>query len=1057
MFRSAARLIPSVAFVIVLAACPFINRAHAEDAIVDKVINSLNKQREAYKADLPKWKVNAKGCGNCLDQNFAPGKGWKSAAVGYAFQPSEAGVWIWTKYKIPETIGGLPAKGSRVMLKVGVLKSSDVYINGKWATNTTDDRGDALLTSNAIPGEEYSIVLHGVNRYAGGIFFKAYLEFVPQEAIQQEAVAFINDVAAVRSLLEYAPDKEKWLPLLDDAASLVDLDAFDKNDAPRFLASLQAARKLLEPIKQFTSRFSILLMGYSHIDLAWLWDKREGEEVWLNTSRIILNLMNDYPEWVYCAGQAAGYQWMERDYPEVWEQIKNRVAEGRWEVVGGTWAEFDSNVPGGESYVRQLLYGKRWFREKFGRDIVIAWTPDSFGYNWNLAQIYKKAGMVGFLTQKINWNDTTKFPHHIFWWESPDGSRLMTYFPVGGYGESLDTGPTLDHLKTMEKTTGLKETFEIFGVGDHGGGVTRTHLNRAFAFKNDPLFPPTEFSRADTYFNRLIDLSKKVDFPVYNNELYLQYHRGTYTSQASTKRNNRFGETALTTAEIFSAIAGSYGFTYPRAEIRGAWDILMFNQFHDVLPGSSINKVYKDADADYAKMFETTSGVTDNALKSIAAKIDTTGAGDALLIFNPLAWARDDAVELAVPDPENSSILDAAGKPVPSQVVTAAADGSKKLLFVARETPAAGYATYRLKHAAAMKSVPGALKVSGTTIENKFFKVTVNPATGNISSLIDKRDGREYFGGANEGNMLQCYRDQHPEYDAWNIRLHEEIPVALASPPEIVENGPVRVTLRWTKTVGKSTFVHYLSLVDGVPEVFARLEVDWQESHVMAKLAFKLNLASDTAWYEIPYAAIPRPAVAKTDEERAKWEVSAQKWVDYPAGDGKAGFSIINNSKYGYDTKDNVMRMSLLRSPKDPDPQADMKHHSIAYSLYPHAGDWRAAATPRRGYEFNWPVLAVIEPAHKGALPATQSFFSSEPSNVILASVKLAEDSDALILRVYEATGKDSTAKITLFAAPKSVEETNLMEEQPKKVKFSGNTIEVPIGHYELKTFKVTF
>jgi alpha-mannosidase len=375
--------------------------------------------------------------------------------------------------------------------------------------------------------------------------------------------------------------------------------------------------------------------------------------------------------------------------------------------------------------------------------------------------------------------------------------------------------------------------------------------------------------------------------------------------------------------------------------------------------------------------------------------------------------------------------------------------------------PAMGYTTYRIVSGGAKAPAATALKVTPTTLENEFFKVTLNQKTGNISSLIDKRDKRdkrEYFGGgAKEGNLLQCYRDQHPEYDAWNIRLHEELPVALAGAPEVVEKGPVRVTLKLTKTIGKSTFAHYISLVAGVPQVFAKLDVDWRESHVMAKMAFRLNLLSDNAWYEIPYAAISRAAIAKTDADKAKWEVSAQKWVDYPSADGKTGFSILNNSKYGYDTKDNVMRISLLRSPKAPDSEADMGKHTIEYSLYPHAADWRKAQTPRRGLEFNTPLIPLLEPAHKGALPAAASYYKAEPDNVILIVVKRAEDSNADVLRLYEATGKDSKAKITLPAKAKKVLIVNLMEEGPKEVKANGAEIDVPIGHYEILTLKVDY
>jgi alpha-mannosidase len=1043
------------AVLIAVSPCLFSASARAQKSAADKSIGRLDSRHDAFNVNMDRWKITTKTDADYLDPNFVPDKSWKKTIPGSLLQKSESGSWLWSNYKIPETIGGVSTRGSRVLFYPIVLQSADIYINGAWKGNTYARQGEYLVTDNASPGEEFVFLIHSFNRYGDGIFLKAGLLFVPQQDMDWTVNEYLNDLKTVRSLIEYAPDRNKWNALIEKSAAAIDLDAYDKKDFTRFGASLETARKILEPAKQFTRQFSLFVLGYSHIDLAYKWDKREGEEVWYNTTRTILTLLDKVPDWTYCAGQAAGYQYIEKKHPDLFEQIKKRVAEGRWEPVGGMWVEPDSNLPGGESFVRQLLYGKRWFREKFGKDIVVAWTPDSFGFNWNLAQIYKKAGIVGFYTQKINWNDTTKFPYNVFWWEGPDGSRILTYLPPANDTASLDTEPVLENLKSMDKNAALKESFVTIGVGDHGGGVTFTSLNRAFNFIVDPLFPKTFFTTAEKYFKHLLSMSPARKYPVWKNELYLEYHRGTYTTQGATKRNNRRGETELANAELFSTIAAIFGFKYPRADIRAAWDILMLNQFHDILPGSGINEVYRDADADYAKLFETTGAVTGDAMKTIANKIKTSGNGAALILFNPLAWEREGVVTAAAGNSGGKYIIDDKGRALPCQTVETSG-GEKQLLFVSGKIPASGYSVYHVVSSAPAAS-GSALKITPTTLDNEFLKVTVDPKTGNITSLVDKRTKKEYFGGGRQGNILQCYRDRHEKYDAWNIKLHEQLPVALQAPPEIFESGPVRVTLRLTKTIGDSTFVHYISLVRGIPQVFGRLEVDWHESHVMAKLAFQLNLKNDVAWYEIPYAAIARPAVPKTDADRAKWEVSAQKWVDYTGADGKNGFSLLNDGKYGYDTKDNVLRMSLLRSPKDPDPEADMKHHTIEYAIYPHAGDWRSASTPRRGYEFNSPVAAIHEANHDGPLSASKSFFSAEPANVILSSVKFAEDSDAVILRLYEADGKDTTARILLPAKPKSAEETNLMEEHPKKVKLRGNKITVPIGHYEIKTLKVAF
>ncbi len=1049
-------------FVIAIFYAVKVDHLYSEEIDIESIIKSLNITKEIQKMPLLNWKYNSSTDKRCLDPNFEPDKSWKIALPGTILPPTERNAWFWTKFKIPEKIRNTSIIGSKVILKANVVETGDIYINGHWKQNFRYLDGDALVTENALPNEEYIIVINVKNRNSGSVLVGAELEFSSSSILEQEIGAYLNDIVTIKSLLENHPEQEKIIKTLKKSISLIDFKARDSKNDDLFKISLQKARKELEVLKEYTLQYALYLIGYSHIDLAWLWDKREGEDVWLNTSRTILNLMNEYPQWIYCAGQAAGYQWMEKDYPEVFSEIKKRIEEGRWEVVGGTWVEFDSNLPGGESYVRQLLYGKRWFREKFNKDVVIAWTPDSFGYNWNLAQIYKKAGMIGFLTQKINWNDTTRFPYHIFWWEGPDGSKLLTYFPVGGYGESLDTGAMLNQLKTIKSNVGIDENFAIFGVGDHGGGVTRTHLNRAFAFKKSSLFPKTEFVSAEKYFKHLLELSKIKQFPTYKDELYLEYHRGTYTSQATTKQNNRKGEISLMNAETLSSIAKIYGYNYPRNEIRTAWDILMFNQFHDILPGSSINQVYKDADNDYAKMFELTSAVSKNALQTIVNNINTHGDGDALVLFNSLPWVRDEIVEIdstQFKQPlENIRILDQNGKILVTQI-TETSEGKKKLIFVANHIPATGYVVYRIVAGKDKQSYfENSLKISQTYIENEFFKLTINSKNGNISSLIDKRYNKEYFGSGKEGNILQCFKDKHTEYDAWNIKLHEEIPVILSYGPEIVEHGPVKATLKIVKKIGNSTFIQYISLVKGIPQIFGRLEVDWKESHVMAKLAFQLNLSNDYAWYEIPYAAIQRAAIPKTETDKAKWEVSAQKWIDYTNSDNQFGISLLNNSKYGFDTKGNVVRMSLLRSPKDPDPEADMKHHIIEYALYPHVGTWQDAQTPRKGYEFNTPIITIMEENHDGILPNSKSFFSVEPKNVIISSIKIAEDSEnETVIRIYESSGKDTITEINLPSMPKAVVETNLLEEDPINIPFENNKIKIPIGHYEIKTLKVTF
>lgn len=1057
----AKRLFGFVLVCVFMLSAPAISSDDDQMQPFEKVVKQLGKAAESFKVPLKSWKYTKRECLNCLDIDFRPSpkEGWKRGGVGYVFRNKGEKTWFWKIITVPEQVEGIDVAGSQLMIYAHMESDGEIYVNGKFQQAFRSDKGQALVAKNVQPGEEYVIVLMGVNRREGslGLFADAYLVYTATQKVQQATNDYIHKVSTVKFFMEDQEDQRKWIDLFNKSASMVDLEAKERKDYDRYLASLDAANAELLPFREITKDYKMYLLGYSHIDLAWLWDYEEGEQVWYDTSRTIFNLMEEYPDFTFTETQAHGYKWMEDDYPEVFDGLKKWFKTGRWEITGGTWSEYDSNIPCGESFVRQSLYGKRYFREKFGKDVVVAWTPDSFGYNWNLPQILRKSGMIGFLTQKINWNDTTRFPHHIFWWEGADGTRLLTYFPVGGYGESVEPHRMLMQMQRIKSKHGVNENFVIFGVGDHGGGVTRGHLNRAFALRENDIYPEVVFTTAEDYFKHLHELSKDHEFPVWSDELYLEYHRGTYTSQANTKNNNRRGEALLMNAEKFASIANLIdGAEYPFDRIFDGWYILMLNHMHDILPGSGINKVYKDADRDYARLMETENGVMREAMGAIEKRIDTRGDGQPVVVFNPLSWERTDAVEIPLDQlGGNTAVTAPDGSLVPSQVVEN--EGGKRLLFMAK-VPAVGYAVYRVaKETAGEKWENPSLSASSSSLENEFLKVTVDPSAGEVTSVYDKRHDRELYEPGRDGNRIQIYDDNPARYDAWNIKIGDERYLDRVGDVEVVESGPVRATILVKKQTNISKFRHFLSLYSGVPQFVGRLDVKWQERNTIAKLAFPLNLTSETAWFEIPYAAIERRSIPRTLADQAKWEVSAQKWVDYTDESGEFGVSLLNYNKYGYDVKNNVLRMTLLRSPIAPDPLCDRGRHVIPYSLYPHEGDWRAADTPRRGYEFNYPLIPVVAEAHRGKLPKEKSFFASEPSNIILSAVKKAEDGDAFILRFVETTGKDSNAIIRLPRKAKRAAETNLLEEEIAEVKLAGDTIAMPIGRFEIKSVKVEF
>lgn len=1029
--------------------------AFAEEAEYKEVTGAMAKQIEQYDVPLNTWKYRKKCDERCLQPELPKKLNWKSAAPGLYWPEAHQTFWFRKVYTVPEKIAGRETAGSKIILKMNVSDGGEAYANGKKVGGVTD--GGAVIAESAVPGEEIVIGVRVWNGTWPGAYLGASLSFSTFDEIKSKTQTFIDRVDEAEYLIPFSDEKEKWTGVLNEAAGKINLDALKNYDEPAYFASLDLAKESMQQLEGLFKNYTLYLASYSHIDLAWLWDKAEGEEVVRDTLNTVYILLEEYPEWVYAHAQAHSVKWMEDDYPEVYAKLKEYFENGRIEIVGGTWSEHDSNIPGGEGLVRQFLYGKRYFREKFGKDIVVAWTPDSFGYNWNLPQILVKSGMKGFLTQKLGSNESTRFPHKLFWWQGVDGSKVLTVFPPSGYANPVYRKPLISQLAAIKKLHNVNENFVIFGVGNHGGGLTRGHLDRAFALKNDRAAPNVVFTSAENYYEHLHELAKTVELPTWNDELYLEHHRGTYTTHADTKKNNRRCEQLLMDAEKLATIANvEHGVPYPAGRLfDSGWYFVLLNHMHDILPGSGIRKVFEDAQADYAVTRKTANEIINNSLTNIAESVNTEGEGEPLLVFNTLSWKRDAIVEYPFEGlTEKARVVAPDGKTILSQVTQK--DGMPHILFIARDLPPVGYTVYRvLPDGGAGQEKPTDLSTGDDFFENTFLKVAFDPVSGELKSVFDKLTSRELLSAEKNSNVVQAFKDTQ---NAWEIMSSEPVKFNKAGDAEVIESGPVRVTLKTSFKIKDSTIEQHVSLYEKHRLVHGRIDMDWRNHNITTKLAFNLNLLNDDAWFEIPYAAIPRKAIAKTKAEKAKFEVSAHKWVDYTDQDNSVGISLLNNSKYGFDVKHNVLRMTLLRSPITPDPEADIGKHSIEYALYTHPGDWRDSGVPRRGYEFNYTPHVISPGAHGGSLPATHSFFSAKPGNVALTAVKMAEDGDGIIIRLVETDGRAGIATIRLPWAPKKVVETNLIEDELKDkppIKPEGNTLSVPFGNFEIKTLKL--
>ncbi|HYA63352.1 MAG TPA: alpha-mannosidase [Candidatus Sulfotelmatobacter sp.] len=987
--------------------------------------------------------------------------------------------WI----EIPGKINGYDVKGSRVELQLQFDSQDSLMIttfsNRSQVARTDEDlQVPITLTDNAVPGEKFLIAVRVDAHAVETQIVQSELRIFPP-ATRPDPSLLCEEILSARPMIEAYPDgKSDRDSQLGAAVRAIDFTLLEKGDQAAFDQTLTLAHTRLEVLKPWLKQFSVRAVGNSHIDMAWLWPWTETVEVVRNTFSSALDLMREYPDFKFTMSSARAYSWMEEKYPDIFKEVQQRVKEGRWEVIGGMWVEPDLNMPGGESLVRQILVGKRYFREKFGVDVKIGWNPDSFGYNWQLPQIYKKCGMDYFVTQKLLWaQDFTKFPYRLFWWEAPDGSRLLTYFPRN-YAADMNPVQLAKDLSFWAPSiygtsiANNPEMMHLYGVGDHGGGPTRVMLDDAVRMiQPNVVYPRLEFSTARGFFD---DLDKKLPalkVPTWKDELYFEYHRGVFTTQAETKRRIRKTEELVLNAEKFSSIAASFGRPYPSGHLDRAWKDLLFDDFHDIFPGSGIAVNYLDAKRNLADVSRVARAALDDSFEEIAAHADTSGAGVPVVIFNPLAWPRTEVVEIAGQLPSaaaNVEVLDGAGKTVPSQLLHVDEGTHRVRLLVLATVPSLGYSTYYLRAASQPASISQRVSATDHSLENEYLRLTLDPKTGCVTGLFDKRSNSETLapsttdtGGPKTstcGNLLQAFHDKPKAWDAWNIDddfENQHWDIDKADDVTLVASGPLRAVLRAKKHFQHSTFIQDLVLDAASPRVDVNMTADWNEKHVLLKVTFPVNAKSNFATFEIPYGTIERPTTRNTPAEKAKFEVPAIHWADL--SDSKLGFSLLNDCKYGYDAKGNVLRLSLLRSPEWPDPHADEGHHEFTYALYPHGGTWRDAQTVRQGYDLNYPLIPFATTSHQGVLPGSHSFLSLGGEGVVLTALKKAEDSNDLIVRFYEVFGKEADVRLQFSFAVDSASDANLLEEPDGPLPVQGQTVTVHTKPYEIKTIRVRF
>src|SRR5713226_2320908 len=862
----------------------------------DPYKSTLDRLQSLTTLPLPEWQFHS-DVAHPEDPSL-DSSGWETMKTGDKWTNGSRLLRRWIE--IPEKVNGYSIQGARATLNLTLYCNGTAqittYSNGALVFRGTDDQQvPLLLTQSAQPGQKFLIAVRvTVPEAVETEIHEAELTIDPPAARPDPGLLRMEIVSARPLIAAYQEGKTEHEQQIDAAVKAIDFAALERGDQAGFDASLRQAQTKLKVLDPWLKRFTIRAAGNSHIDMAWLWPWTETVEVVRNTFRSALDLMREYPDFKFTMSSARAYVWMEEKYPDLFKEIEQRVREGRWEVIGGMWVEPDLNMPGGESLVRQILVGKHYFHDKFGIDVKIGWNPDSFGYSWQLPQIYKKSGINYFVTQKLMWaHEFTTFPHKLFWWEAPDGSRILTYFPHD-YAAGIDPAQMAQDLSIWlpslygADSKQQSEMLHLYGVGDHGGGPTRTMLDNAVRWmKPDVVYPNIRFGTAKSFFDGLEKKLPTMKVPTWRDELYFEYHRGVQTTQAETKKRVRSTEELLLNAEKFSALATLYGRVYPFEDFDRGWKDLLFDDFHDILPGSGIAVNYLDAKRNLEDVSRVGRGILDGSLSEIGTRMNTTGPGVAIAVFNSMSWSRDEVVEAEVQLPGAAAaiqVVDSARKPVPSQLL--AIDGAThRVRFLLRvSVPGLGYRTYYVRGAAKQAAAPAEIKASADALENDLVRLKMDLRTGCMTSLYDKRSKTEALaasetdtGGPTQsvcGNLLQTFRDKPKQWDAWNIDADfekEHWDLDHADEVKLVESGPLRAILRVKNHFQNSTFVRDITITAGSPRVDVNMTADWHEKHILLKVAVPSSAHNEKAAFEIPYGSIERPTTRNTPAEKAQF------------------------------------------------------------------------------------------------------------------------------------------------------------------------------------------
>ena len=974
----------------------------------------------------------------CRDEYFIGWNAYANIQKSVKLPARKDGFTLWGLFDFGRTGGGYNS-GFESLL----------FVNGERYQAVDTNHKDVPL--DAFAGQEIELTfllwtgLNGGHSHAAHHHRFSGANIVYRHEDSDELFRYARGICQTIDILpETDSARDDLMKALDAAFRVVNWDADKLFDTAS--AALSILRERLEKLEKHTD-ITVYCAGHTHIDVAWLWRLKHTHEKTVRSFTTALRLMDEYEDFVFLQSQPQLLSFVKKDAPELYARIKEKVAAKQWEPEGGMWLEADCNISSGESLARQLLHGCHFLRDEFGRESEYLWLPDVFGYSWALPQLLKLANIKTFMTTKISWNQYDKMPHDLFTWRGIDGSEILTYFITANYpGQPEEEWQTTyNAFITADVIAGTWKRFSdknlsrdvllSYGYGDGGGGVTREMIDNARVLNKLPGLPKVKLSGGAEFFRKVHENAENTEgfMPVWDGELYLEYHRGTYTTQARSKKWNRLLENRLAQAEWLDAAAVLRGGKDHHSIFHDGWECVLLHQFHDIIPGSSVQEVYEDSMVNYQIVADS----LDIAEDDIAATLADTPNSYALESFS--SFARNDCVLL--PETREGMFTDDAGNTLPAQRTD---DGT----FVQLGMEPLGAASVGFVSGKATAfDTPFAFDTAAMTLETPHYNLAWNES-GRLASVFDLDLHREVLSG--EGNAFELYEDKPLEHDAWDIDMfyvEKKELLNAVSAPELVEAGALRAVLRFTYKTAQSTIVQDVTVFSASRRIDFVTKVDWHEDHRLLKAAFPFDVRATKARFDIQFGYVERPTHWNTSWDQARFEVVGHKWADI--SEHGFGAAILNDCKYGYSAKDNVLRMTLLKSSKHPDGTADMGAHSFTYSLLPHTNDLPAVMAE---------AAALNLPPHilTGKAADTRRVVRLAGENVQLDACKRAEDGDGFILRLHETMGGKANTVVTSDFGIKRFAPCNLLEDAIGNT-VAAKSIPVALKPFEIQCFRCWF